>query len=245
MRRLRPHDRDQKGLLPAVLEPSPRRCQGCQGDRPAARHGQGGLLPEQRRRLPPAVLRRDGHHPRREDDPAAQAQRQRTTGQAPARTGWTPPSRWVQPRLVDDVRRDFTRANEEAHAHAGNPWLAWAHYLAYRRGEARGWRPKVHAQVRRALGLVLAGFADGDEVRCSQLVPAMRALGIGADRVAEVLDEMGVLVNDQRPCFEDWLERKLNGLAEGIGHSVEAWVRTLRDGGPAPRPGTRPRPPRT
>jgi len=143
-----------------------------------------------------------------------------------------PRSRWVQPRLVDDVRRDFTRANEEAHADTDNPWLAWAHYLAYRRGEARGWRPKVHAEVRRALGIVLSGFAEGDMARCSELVPAMRALGIRADRVAEVLDEMGVLVDDQRPSFEDWLDRKLDGLAQGIGHPVEAWVRTLRDGGP-------------
>jgi hypothetical protein len=143
-----------------------------------------------------------------------------------------PRHHWVQLRLFDDVRPDHTRCNEEAHADAGNPWLAWAHYLAYRRGEARGWRPKVHAEVRRALVIVLAGFADGDVVRCSELVPAMRALRIRADRVAEVLDEMGVLVDDQRPSFEDWLERKLDGLAEGIGQPVEAWVRTLRDGGP-------------
>jgi len=143
-----------------------------------------------------------------------------------------PRSRWAQLRLLDDARRDLTRANEEAHAGAGNPWLAWAHYLAYRRGEARGWRPKVHAEVRRAPVLVLAGFADGDMVRRSELAPAMRALGIGADRAAEVLDEMGVLADDRRPSFEDWLERKLDGLAEGVGHPAGAWVRTLRDGGP-------------
>ena len=80
--------------------------------------------------------------------------------------------------------------------------------------------------------VVLSGFAGGDAVRCSELVPAMRALGIRPDRVAEVLDEMGVLVDDRRPSFEDWLERKFDGLAEGIAGPVEAWVRTLRDGGP-------------
>jgi hypothetical protein len=147
-----------------------------------------------------------------------------------------PRGRWVQPRLFDDVRRDFTRVTQHAHADAGNPagnpWLAWAHHLAYRCGEARGWRPKVHAEVRRALAIVLAGFADGDVVRYSDLVTAMRALGIRADRVAEVLDEMGVLVDDRRSSFEDWLDRKLDGLPTGIGHPVEAWVRTLRDGGP-------------
>lgn len=43
---------------------------------------------------------------------------------------------------------------------------------------------------------------------------------------------MGVLVDDRRPSFADWLERKLDGLAEGIGQPVEAWVRALHDGGP-------------
>jgi hypothetical protein len=33
---------------------------------------------------------------------------------------------------------------------------------------------------------------------------------------------MGVLVDDRRPSFEGWLERKLEGLAEGIGQEAEA-----------------------
>jgi hypothetical protein len=166
--------------------------------------------------------------------PPTHRRRGRPATPPPAPAG-RPRSCWVQPRLFDDVRPDFTRgkhAHADAGNPAGNPWLAWAHYLAYRRGEARGWRPKIHAEVRRALAIVLAGFADGDVVRCSDLVPALRALGIRADRVAEVLDEMGVLVDDRRSSFEDWLDRKLDGLPTGIGHPVEAWVRTLRDGGP-------------
>ncbi len=43
------------------------------------------------------------------------------------------------------------------------------------------------------------------------------------------------LVDDRRPSFEDWLERKLGGLAPGIGCEVEAWLRTLHDGGPRTR----------
>jgi hypothetical protein len=69
----------------------------------------------------------------------------------------------------------------------------------------------------------------------------MRALEVNADRVAEVLEEMGVLVDDRRRSFEDWLERKLDGLTEGIRDPVEAWTRALHDGGPrtkARRPDT-------
>jgi hypothetical protein len=164
--------------------------------------------------------------------PTKHARRGRPPTPPPAPAG-RPRHRRNQLRLFDDVRRDFTRFNfNDEHADPDNPWLAWAHYLAYRRGEARGWRPKVHAQVRRALVIVLSGFAEGDTVRYSDLAPAMLTLGIRADRVAEVLDEMGILVDDRRSPFEDWLERKLDGLAGGIGQPVEAWVRALHDGGP-------------
>jgi hypothetical protein len=46
---------------------------------------------------------------------------------------------------------------------------------------------------------------------------------------------MGVLADDRRPSFESWLERKLEGLAEGIGQEAESWLRTLHDGGPRSR----------
>ena len=178
LRGLRPDDRDPEGLLPAVLEPGPRgrRAPGrCHGKAKAVYFLQGVgachqlffaemVITRGARTTPPPTHRRRG--------------RPATPPPAPA---GRPHSRWVQPRLFD-VRRDFTRHNQQAHADAanpaGNPWLAWAYYLAYRRGEARGWRPKVHAEVRRALAIVLAGFADGDVVRYSELVAAMRALGI-------------------------------------------------------------------
>jgi hypothetical protein len=46
---------------------------------------------------------------------------------------------------------------------------------------------------------------------------------------------MGVLADDRRPSFEGWLDRKLDGLAGGIGREAGAWLRTMRDGGPRSR----------
>jgi hypothetical protein len=89
---------------------------------------------------------------------------------------------------------------------------------------------------------VLSGPAAGDTVCYSQIFPALRARGISAGRTAEVLQEMGVLADDRRPSFEGWLDRKLDGLADGIGREAGAWLRTTRDGGPrsrAPQPGDR------
>ncbi|HZD15783.1 MAG TPA: hypothetical protein VE196_11810, partial [Pseudonocardiaceae bacterium] len=108
--------------------------------------------------------------------------------------------------------------------------------ISYQRGEARGWRRGVRFAVRRGLTIMLSGHTADDVVRYSELFPAMRALEIGTERVAEVLQEMGVLLDDRRPAFEDWLHRKLDGLAPGIRVAVEAWLRNMHDGGPRSKP---------
>ncbi|MEV1177062.1 hypothetical protein [Nonomuraea sp. NPDC049784] len=56
--------------------------------------------------------------------------------------------------------------------------------------------------------------------------------------MTEVLTEMGVLIDDRRPAFETWLERKLDGLADGIHAETEHWLRTLHVQRRRP-PGTR------
>ena len=138
---------------------------------------------------------------------------------------------WTQPRLFE-VRRDFARFKESDDTDLGNPWLTWAIYEAYRRGEARGWTRRMCLDVRRGLVIVLAGHAAGDKVYYTEIFPALRALSISVERVGEVLEEMGVLVDDRPSSFEGWLERKLDGLTPGIRDGVENWLRTMRDGGP-------------
>ena len=146
-----------------------------------------------------------------------------------------PPVRWLQPKLFE-LRRDFTRFDESTQVDLTNPWLTWAISLAYRRGEVRGWRRGIRFAVRRGLTIVLSRHTAGDVIYWSELFPAMRAREISTERVAEVLEEMGVLVDDRTSSFEDWLRRKLDGLAKGIGDPVEAWLRTMHDGGPRSKP---------
>jgi hypothetical protein len=126
-----------------------------------------------------------------------------------------PAIRWTQPRLFE-VRRDFARFKESDDTDLGNPWLTWAIYLAYRRGEARGWKRGTRLDVRRGLVIVLSGYTAGDTVYYTEIFPALRALWISVERVGEVLEEMGVLVDDRPSSFEGWLERKLDGLTPGI-----------------------------
>jgi len=83
--------------------------------------------------------------------------------------------------------------------------------------------------------IVLSGHAAGDTLCYPEIFPALRARDISAGRAAEVLQEMGVLADDRRPSFEGWLERELDGLAEGIGREAGSWLRTMREGGPRSR----------
>jgi hypothetical protein len=172
---------------------------------------------------------------RRPHGPVRQHGRRGAPAKPPPAPAGRPAFRWVQPRLLE-AWRDFTRFDEDAGAGPGNPWLAWGLYLAWQRGESRGWRRGLRFAVRRALIIVLSRHEPGDTVRYSEIIPLQQALGLRAGRTAEVLQEMGVLDDDRRPSFEDWLERKLNGLVPGIRSDTEAWLRIMRDGSPRSRP---------
>jgi hypothetical protein len=186
-------------------------------------------------RLPWHQLFFDRMQLRRPDGPVRQHGRRGAPVKPPPAPAGRPAFRWAQPRLFE-AWRDFTRFDEDADADLGNPWLAWGLYLAWQRGEARGWRRGVRLGVRRALIIGLSWHQPGDTVRYSEVIALQQALGISARRTTELLQEMGVLDDDRRPSFEDWLEHKLDGLAPGIRGDAEAWLRTLRDGGPRSRP---------
>jgi integrase len=186
-------------------------------------------------RLPWHQLFFDRMQLRRPNSPVRQHGRRGAPAKPPPAPAGRPAFRWAQPWLFE-AWRDFTRFGEETGADPGNPWLAWGLYLAWQRGEARGWRRGLRFAVRRALIIVLSRHQPGDTIRYSEIIPLQQALDLRAGRTAEVLQEMGLLDDDRRPAFEDWLERKLDGLAPGIRSDTEAWLRTLRDGGPRSRP---------
>jgi hypothetical protein len=172
---------------------------------------------------------------RRPHRPVRRHDRRGSPVKPPPAPAGRPACRWTQPRLFE-AWRDFTRFDEDADADLGNPWLAWGLYLAWQRGESRGWRRGLRFAVRRTLIIVLSRHEPGDTVRYSEVICLQQALGIRAGRTAEVLQEMGVLDDDRRPSFEGWLDRKLDGLAPGIRADVEAWLRTMGGGGPRSRP---------
>ncbi|CAN3978409.1 hypothetical protein KPATCC21470_1032 [Kitasatospora purpeofusca] len=173
------------------------------------------------------------HRPRCPGPPRGKRQgRPRLPDPAPA---LPPASGGVQPALFE-ARRDFTRFDRREHARLDNPWLAWARHTAHRLGEAHGWPRGVCLGVDRALVIVLSGHAGGDVVRHSEMFPALRSRGLSVERTAEVLDRIGVFLDDRPSSFERWLESKLDGLAVGIRRDVQNWAQLLHDGGPRSQP---------
>ncbi|MFF4448717.1 hypothetical protein [Streptomyces sp. NPDC001502] len=169
--------------------------------------------------------------------PAAPAVEVRAAGTPPqARpVPASPPGGWLQPALFE-VCRDFTRVDPDQHTGPDNPWLAWARHTAHRLGEARGWPRKVRFSVDRALIILMSRHIGGDAVRHSELYPALRPRRLNMELTIEVLDHIGVFLDDRTPSFEHWLQRKLDGIAPGIRRDVEHWIRLLHDGGPRSQP---------
>ena len=83
---------------------------------------------------------------------------------------------------------------------------------------------------------MLSGHVSGEVDRHSEIFPALRSRGLSVQRTAEVLADIGVFHDDRTPPFEQWLERKLDGIAPGIRRDVEDWARLLHDGGPRSQP---------
>lgn len=129
------------------------------------------------------------------------------------------------------MARDFTGFTRGG-ANLANPWLAWARHVAHRHGEARGWISRVRGDVDDALIILLSDHVEGQKVSYGEIFPALRARGLSTERTVEILQMLDLFIDDRRPPFEDWLDRKLDGLAPGICREVEQWTRTLHDGGP-------------
>lgn len=129
--------------------------------------------------------------------------------------------------------RAFDRAQ---HAEPTSPSLVRARRIAHVLGDGRGWNCKLAAELDRALVILLSGHGDGEQFHYAELIGVLHRYGVSINRVAEVLAEMGLLVDDRVPAFDTWLEDKLGDLAPGIAADVRDWARVLRHGGPRSQP---------
>jgi len=142
------------------------------------------------------------------------------------------PVGWAQLPLFE-APRDYRygRLDLRKSAAPDNPWLAWALHLAHRRAEARGFDPIVWHALQRNLVMLLADYRGGEPIRSSAFHGVLRERGASLAHTSDVLELMGILLDDRPAAFESWLADKLDGLAPAIRSETERWARTLRDGG--------------
>ena len=146
---------------------------------------------------------------------------------------------WIQPLLFDDVIPRCYRWIEfdlRSGPPPDNPWLAYGLHVAHTTAEARGFEPAKRGALQRVLVMLLAGHRSGELIRTSDFHDVVRRHGASVDHTIEVLQTMGVLVDDRPPIFDTWLAGKLDGLAPAIQAETQRWARILHDGGTRTQP---------
>ncbi|MGH2782733.1 MAG: tyrosine-type recombinase/integrase [Thermoleophilaceae bacterium] len=147
------------------------------------------------------------------------------------------PVEWAQLTLFEALRAyRYGRLDLRRVPAPDNPWLAWALHLAHARAEARGFDPIVRRALNRNLLMLLADYRGSEPIRTSAFYEVLRDRCCSIAHTSDVLEQMGILVDDRSSTFEVWLAEKLDGLAPAIRAEIDRWVRTLRDGGPRSLP---------
>ena len=186
--------------------------------------------------LPPAVLRLDAAPrpgkpgpPARVAAVARPARRRRLPGGRPP-LGPAQAVRGIAARL-HPVRRATLHADP-----ATRGWPAHSTSPA-RAAEARGWQRGLrHRRPPGADHRAVPATSHGDTVRYSEIIPLQQARASAPGEPPRCSRRWACWTMTGALSFEDWLERKLDGLAPGIRADTEAWLRTMRDGGPRSRP---------
>lgn len=111
---------------------------------------------------------------------------------------------------------------------------------AFRIAEAAGWSARSLERVLAALHQLVGGLADGRPVTLSRVRTVLGVIeGARAGRVKQVLDELGLLVDDTVPTMRAWIDNRCDGLPAGFRADVRAWLLVLHEGDQRARPRTR------
>ncbi|WP_204073720.1 hypothetical protein [Planotetraspora phitsanulokensis] len=140
-----------------------------------------------------------------------------------------------QLELFEPPARDFTRFRTKEHAEYTAPWVLYTTQIAARLSEARGWSAEVTQRTRRGLVILMSSYPGFGRLRRSEVMP-LHARQLPVERVCDVLEEIGLLIDDRAAALDLWLDRALSGLASGIRSDVLIWINELRHGTPRRRP---------
>jgi hypothetical protein len=108
---------------------------------------------------------------------------------------------------------------------------------AFRTAEIAGWSTLSLQRVLAGLQLVVERRPDADPIPVSELRVLLGVTrGVRLARVAQVLDDLGLLVDDGVPTMRSWIEDRCQALPAGFRTEVRAWLLVLLDGDARARP---------
>ena len=108
---------------------------------------------------------------------------------------------------------------------------------AFQTAETAGWSTLSLQRVLAGLQLVLDSRCDGNPIPVSELRVLLGVTrGVRLARVAQVLDDLGLLVDDGVPTMRSWIEDRCQALPAGFRTEVRAWLLVLLDGDARARP---------
>lgn len=124
---------------------------------------------------------------------------------------------------------------------AGEPALAPTMQVVLRHAgqaaEIADWSTSSRWRVLAGLRAVLEGHPEGEPVQLSDL-QAVTGVSRGSRlaRMAQVLDELGLLVDDIVPTMRAWIEQSCQAVPPGFRAEVRAWLLLLLEGDQRARP---------
>jgi site-specific recombinase XerD len=108
---------------------------------------------------------------------------------------------------------------------------------AFQTAETAGWSALSLQRVLAGLQLVVDSRCDADPIPVSELRAVLGVTrGIRLARVAQVLNDLGLLVDDAVPTMRSWIEDRCATLPAGFRTEVRAWLLMLLDGDARARP---------
>lgn len=134
------------------------------------------------------------------------------------KAGQSPPPRWQHPALRSE-----------------DPVLHAVAVHAHQLGEAHGWHRSSTRCVLDGLVTVLDGRPAGQRVPLTE-VRTRTHRHVSKPRLAEVLNDLGLLDDDAMSAIRAWLDRNSSDLAPGFAEPVRHWLLVLLDGDARAKP---------
>jgi hypothetical protein len=140
-----------------------------------------------------------------------------------------------------ETRRDLRRFERPPHSAwleevTRQPHIALAMRTADRVAGAYGWSARLRDDVGRGMIIALACRPPDEPVPYSELETLATHLHISANRVAAVLDQVDLLLDDRADAIELNWRHRLHDVAPAIRCDTLDWLARLRNGSPRSKP---------